>query len=274
MLPAGSWEWCWARSPCSSCSTDCARRSTSTEGARTAVSGSPEGQVPHFVAQTLAALLEARGHAFRRPPDESAVGREILEARRCSQCREHLERVRLPVRGEAQHAAVREAAHRQVDERTLDQTPLVVALLRPGIRKQHQDLVHAVRGDLPLEDLDRVVTDDAHVREPPLLEPEQQPADPGAMDLDTQEIPPGMRGRERQQVLAVAEADLDGARGVAPEQRLGLEPLGPERDAVLRPQRAQCTLLRRRDPAAAGHEGADRAWVFGRGHLLDGSYSV
>src|SRR6266404_2653844 len=173
MLPAGSWGWPWARSLCSSCSTDCARRSASTEGVAT-VSGSPERQVPDLMPQALAAPLEARGRAFRRPRHESAVGRETLKARRCNQGRQHLERVWLPVRGEAQHAAVREAAHRQVGERALDETPLVVALLRPGVREQDEDVVHGLRGDLPLEHLDRVVTDDAHVREPPLLEPEQR----------------------------------------------------------------------------------------------------
>src|SRR5205085_2018160 len=40
------------------------------------------------------------------------------------------------------------------------------------------------------------------------------------------------------------------------------------RDAVFWPQRAQRALLRRRDPAGAGHEGADRAWVFGRSHVF------
>src|SRR3984893_10682660 len=281
MLPPGSWGWCSARSPCSSCSTDCARRSPSTEGVPI-VSGSPKRQVPDFMAQALAAALEARGRTFRGPRDEGAVGCEILEAWRCAECREHLERVRLPVRGEAQHAAAREAAHRQVDERTLDEAPLVVALLRPGIREQDQDLVHGPRGDLPLEHLDRVVTDDAYVREPPLLEPEQQPADPRTMHLDAEKVPPGMRARERQQVVAVAEADLDGERCVAAEQRADLERLHPGRDAVLRPQRRERALLRQRrggrarrrgrDPAAAGHEGADRAWMFGPGHVWRESY--
>src|SRR4029077_7901594 len=140
------------------------------------VSGSPERQVPDLMPEALAAPLEARGRAFRRPRHKSAVGREILKARRCNQCRQHLERVRLPVRGEAQHAAVREAAHRQVGERALDEAPLVVALLWPGVREQDEGLVDGLGGYLALEALDRVVTDAAHVREPPLLEPEQQPA--------------------------------------------------------------------------------------------------
>jgi len=58
---------------------------------------------------------------------------------------------------------------------------------------------------------------------------------PSSSRLDAQKIPRRMRGRERQQVVAVAEADLDGARCVAAEQRAHIEHLHPERDAVLRP---------------------------------------
>jgi len=95
--------------------------------------------------------------------------------------------------------------------------------------------VHGLGRDLPLEHLDCVVTDDAYVREPPLLEPEQQPADARTMHLDAEKVAPGMRARQRQQVVAVAEADLDGERCVAAEQRADLEQLRPERDAEVRP---------------------------------------
>src|SRR6267143_591866 len=83
--------------------------------------------------------------------------------------------------------------------------------------------------------LESAVTDDAYVRQPPLLEPEQQPPDARTMHLDAEKIPRRVRGRERQQVVAVAEADLDGAGCVAAEQRAHLEHLHPEGDAVLRP---------------------------------------
>jgi len=98
----------------------------------------------------------------------------------------------------------------------LDEAPLVVALLRPGIREQDEDLVHGLRAICRLEDLDRVVTDDAHVRQSPLLEPEQAA---GRRPDDAPRRPEnpraGMRGRERQQVVRVAEADLDDCRGAS-----------------------------------------------------------
>src|SRR5438034_7376631 len=73
---------------------------------------------------------------------------------------------------------------------------------------------------------------------------------------------------EREKILAVAEADLDREWGGAPEQRSRLERLRGEGDAVLRPQHLESALLCRRDPAAAGHEGADRTRMLGMAHAV------
>jgi len=70
-----------------------------------------------------------------------------------------------------------------------------------------------------------------------------------------------MRGRERQQVVAVAEADLDGARCVRRTARAP-STLHPKATPYFG-HSAVSARSARRDPAAAGHEGADRAWMFG-----------
>jgi len=222
MLPAGSWGWCWARSPCSSCSTDCARRSASADGAR---------QVRRKArSQTRGPGRSPRrskrvGATFRRPRHESAVGREISSSG-----------VAIRVESISSAYGCQSVARRNTPPCARRLPPgrrtdagsdaAVVTLLRPGIRKQHQDLVHAVRGDLPLEvprpALRQMTRTFAST---PLLEPSSSRR-PGAMDPTPQNrgnfyAPRGCRWRERQQVLAVAEADLDGSRGVAPRTELG-----------------------------------------------------
>ena len=179
---------------------------------------------------------------------------------------EHLERVRLPVGGEAQHAAVRQARGGERGERRLDEAPLVVALLGPGIGEQDQELVEEAARDLLLEHLDRVVADEAHVAERRLLQPEQQPADTRAVHLDADEVALRVRRGERQQVLAVAEADLQGARRLAAEQGPGAERLRRELHPVFRPQLPECAFLGLGDAPGAGHEGADGAGMLGLAH--------
>ena len=86
---------------------------------------------------------------------------------------------------------------------------------------------------------------------------EHQPADAGAMHFDAEIVALRMRGGERGQVLAVAEADLDDARRAAAEQRIEIQRLRLELDAVLRPQQIERALLRVGDAPGARDEGAD-----------------
>jgi hypothetical protein len=119
---------------------------------------------------------------------------------------------------------------------------------------------------VPLEHLDGIPADDAHIAQPPLLEGEQQAADARAVHLDAQVVPLRVGGGERDQVLAIAETDLEGARRGAREQPLQIERALDRVDAVLRPQGRECPLLRRGDPSRTGDEGADRARMCGIAH--------
>ena len=77
--------------------------------------------------------------------------------------REHLLRVVLPVGGRVQVAAGCEPLRERVHERGLQQPPLVMALLRPRVRKEDVDAGERRRRNHVRDDLDRVVPDDAHV---------------------------------------------------------------------------------------------------------------
>ena len=76
----------------------------------------------------------------------------------------------------------------------------------------------------------------------------------------------GVRGGEPEQVVAVAEADLDGACSAAAEQRPGIHSERGELDTKTRPQLIQGALLGGRDAPGARDEGADGARVLGLRH--------
>ena len=123
-------------------------------------------------------------------------------------------------------------------------------------------------GELRVEHLHRVVADDAHVAQLLRLECQQHPPDAGAMHLDAEEVALRVRGRKPQQVVPVAEADLDRAGGRARVQRAQLERLRAELEPVLGPQLDERALLRRRDAPGTRHEGAHRTWMFDFGHKV------
>src|SRR5690606_38888288 len=94
----------------------------------------------------------------------------------------------------------------------------VVALLVPRVREVDADLVEAAVGDLVLKNLDRVVVVDADVAGAVPGQRVEQAADAGGVHLDADEVAPGIvRGGEAQR-LAVAEADLEHTRRIAPER--------------------------------------------------------
>src|SRR5215472_2336255 len=228
-----------------------------------------EGEIPHLVPEPRAPQLEAGRGPLGGPVCEAALRGEIAQARRGAQAGQHLERVGLPVGRDLQHPGRLERTLDERDERALDQAALVMALLGPGVGKENQDLRETARRDLPLEHFDRVVADDADVARAVALEREQQAADAGTMHLDAEIVAPGMRARERGEVLAVAEADLERAGGLAAEELPRVERLVPVLDAVLRPQLPERALLCRSDAPCTRDERADRAWMRGIGHGRD-----
>ena len=98
------------------------------------------------------------------------------------------------------------------------------------------------------------------LREAEFLGAQHQVADAGTMHLDAEVVAVRVRCRQRDQRFAVAEADLERARRVAPEQRRrGRAGSVAGLDAVARPQFAPRALLRDGHASGAHHEAADRA---------------
>ena len=87
-----------------------------------------------------------------------------------------------------------------------------MALLVPGIRKQHQHFIERARCDLFAQHFDCVVRADAEVGEVVSLSEHQQVPDAGPMHLDAEVVALPMCRRERGEVFAVAESDLERAR--------------------------------------------------------------
>jgi hypothetical protein len=74
-----------------------------------------------------------------------------------------------------------------------------------------------IAGNHVAHDLDRVVMDDADVRELLLVDPPQQRADPGHEDFDAEEIDVGPRCRDRGGRFAHPEAHFEHGRRIASE---------------------------------------------------------
>lgn len=126
-----------------------------------------------------------------------------------------------------------------------------------------------------LEDFDGVVASDPQVVQISLCRGDQQMSDAGAMDLDTKEISLGMTHGEFEQVIAVAETDLDAARCLALEQPIeidrSLRSTSRQLDTEPRPLLIECARLRVGDASGAQYEAADatpgcRGRIGGFGH--------
>ncbi len=170
-----------------------------------------------------------------------------------------MRRIRLPVRRHAQHGAGTQPARNERHELRLHDASLVMALLRPGIREVQQHLIERVRRQALLQHFDCVAADRAHVRQPQFLDAQHEVADTGTVHLEPQVVALGVCSGQGDQGLAVAEADLQRARCLAPEDRSEVERGGAGLDAVARPQFSPCPLLGGGHAPGAHDETADRA---------------
>jgi hypothetical protein len=76
---------------------------------------------------------------------------------------QHLFGIVLPIGREPQDAARRELGAEQGNEIGVEQAALVMTLLVPGVRKEHEHLIEARIGNRRFQDLDGVVTYDAQI---------------------------------------------------------------------------------------------------------------
>jgi len=180
----------------------------------------PEQQLAYAVPEAFAAALETRGAASHEgiDVDEAASVGAIGQQAAAVQHQQHLLGIGLPVGGEMQAPAGAEPGSHQRHEFVLDDAALVMALLRPGVGKQQLHFVETLGRNLLLQHLDRVVSDDAQIGDIGFGCGQQQVPDAGTVNLDAEEILPGLRQRALEQMLAVTKADLQRACRNAAEQ--------------------------------------------------------
>lgn len=211
------------------------------------------------MTETPAPRLEFRRCAKR----ERVVGhirrREALEESRAADHALAVLGVVRPVRGDMKNAAALEDARDVGDEIGLNDPPLVVPFLRPGIGKEQIHGVEGAVGKHPLDDVDGVAVDDANIRDARALDQCQQMTQSRLVHLDAEVVDLRECGRGRQQGFAVAEADIENARRLAAEDGVEIEPSRAERDAEAGQQALEGTLLARRDAPRAAHEAPDPA---------------
>jgi len=116
------------------------------------------------------------------------------------------------------HSTGRQLARHERCVLRLHEAPLVMARLGPRVGKEEMNRREAVIGDHVLEDLERVVTDHAQVRQCLALDRIQQAADARPVHLDGEEIRFRMRLGDRERGFAHARADLENERRGAAEE--------------------------------------------------------
>jgi hypothetical protein len=129
-----------------------------------------------------------------------------------------------------------------------------VALLVPGIWEEDQDRVEGLIGDGILQHLDCVVAQNSQVRELLGLSLQEEPADPGPMDLDAEIVGFRMGFGERTDNLACAETDFQTARRDPAEPHVEIDPYAIVIAAEYGPHFGPGALLRGRDPPGAQNE--------------------
>jgi len=101
------------------------------------------------------------------------------------------------------------------------------------------------------------VLHDAQVAQPRRLDPREQAADPGRIDLDAEEVARRIGGGDLRGGLAHAEADLDDQRRLPAEDGGGIDRCVAIRQAPALAQRLVGESLARGEVAAASREAAD-----------------
>ena len=219
----------------------------------------PENQIPDAVPEPQAAPLELRDRPVVGA--RCVIGGGIFECGIGAEHFEHLLRVFLPVGRAVQISAGLQARCEQRDERRLDQPALVMAGLVPRIREEDVHAVEAGRREHVLEHFDRVVLDDADVREILLADQFQQRADTRLVHFDAEEVVVrAMRGDFRGR-CAHSEADFEDARRSAAEYGVPVGRFRRVRHDEARAELVERAALAGRHAAGAGDETADAATV-------------
>ena len=134
-----------------------------------------------------------------------------------------------------------------------------MALLVPGIGEKQLHCRQAAVGNHLRQHFDRVVIDQAQVRNPGFGDAVQAMTDAGPVDLDTQVILLRVAGGLFDQGFAVTETDFQDYRVIIAKGFDQVQRIRTVVDAVCRPVMLQRMLLAAGEPALAQHVGADPA---------------
>ena len=165
---------------------------------------------------------------------------------------EHPAEITRIVGGEAQLAAIGHRRGEEVERRRCDEAALVVTELRPGIGKEDEDAGQHRLGQRRQEEA-RIVDEEPDIAELLPLDVGKQLDDAVLEDLAADKALARRRRGLRCQMLAGAEADLEGDRLGRRGERCGRVemPCFRQRDGEPRQQRRQQVLLSRAKLAAA-----------------------
>jgi len=150
------------------------------------ISDAPKHQVPDAMTQTQPALLEfgqwpvlrSRGKGTRGVFQQGLVAKNF----------QHLLGVGFPVRGTVDVPARLDPAGQFVDQGRLYQPPLVMFGLVPGIGKKDMHTIQAAFREHELQDLDRIVLQDADIAQPKSTDLLEQCAHASLMDFAGKEV--------------------------------------------------------------------------------------
>jgi hypothetical protein len=179
----------------------------------------------------------------------SLAGRQHLQ---------HPQGIGLPVGGGVEETAGADDPGQPCHEFRIEDAPLVVALLGPGVGKEQIDPRQAGGGQAPVQQVHGVLAQQAQVAQAAPFDLQQQVANAGAMDLDAEVIALGVARGDLRQGLAIAEADLQIDGLVVTKQSRQVEGLTRgQLDAVAGPELGEGALLGLGQPALAQHIAAD-----------------
>ncbi|CAK7287050.1 hypothetical protein SGPA1_50016 [Streptomyces misionensis JCM 4497] len=217
-----------------------------------------EEQIVHDMSLVQSLSLETGQRPELGPGRETAVGLRVLELRVGAEHLQHLLGVRLPVGGAVHQRAGLQPGGDEVEERRLDQPPLVVALLGPGVGEVDAQPVERVGAEHLAQQDDGVPVAHPDVVQSLLVGEVQQIALAGGVHVHREHIGAGVGGGHPRGGLAHPEPDLQDHGTVVAEQLGEVDhPLSVDVQSPGGPQPPQGVGLPGGHPAAARLEAAD-----------------
>ena len=164
-----------------------------------------------------------------------------------------------PVSSNIQRASRGKPISTQLQKRRLYDAPLVVTLLGPWVGEVQIDPDKRGPRYLLLQDLNRVMSDEAKIFDAGLICGDQAMADAGLVNLDADKVAVRAFLCLLYERVAVAKTDFQRSLSIPAKQPCQVKYLVRVRKTVLRPQLLERFFLRCRNATCATHEGTYRS---------------